>query len=123
MNTVIKLDKPGKFKQAWQSIKKAELNGQVIWLALFKGEYYWHKHNQDELFYVVSGQILIQMKNHSSVKLKQGQMFIVQKNIWHCPKSLTNSIVLMIEPKDIKTIKPTAGMDMASDKWKRLVWI
>ena len=99
------IKKSPKFKKAWNPVKQAELNGQVVWLALFKGEYYWHKHDKDELFFVVKGQIVIRMKNRKNVFLKQGQMFIVRKNVWHCPKSSIKSIVLMIEPKGIKTIK------------------
>ena len=73
-------------------------------LALFHGEYHWHVHEQeDELFYVHRGEIIIQIRGGPDISLREGQMAVVQKGIEHCPKSEDPSYVLMFEPAVLKS--------------------
>ena len=45
------IDKP------WSPIEIARINDYVIRMALFDGEYHWHKHtNEDELFLCIQGE-------------------------------------------------------------------
>jgi quercetin dioxygenase-like cupin family protein len=74
-------------------------------VANFLGEYFWHKHNVAEFFYVLSGEIEIQLKSKKPIKLKTGEFVEIRKNVWHCPKAKQRAVVLMIEKKTIKTIK------------------
>lgn len=86
--------------RAFYPIDVARVNNQIVRIALFKGEYHWHKHaKEDELFYVIKGKIIIQMKPpHSNITLTEGQMAVVPKNVEHCPMSEEDSYVLMFEP-------------------------
>ena len=81
-------------------IDVARVNNQVVRIALYKGEYHWHKHtNEDELFYVIRGKVTIQMKPpHSNITLKEGEMAVIPNGIEHCPISEENTYVLMFEP-------------------------
>ncbi|KYK19930.1 mannose-6-phosphate isomerase [Thermoplasmatales archaeon SG8-52-4] len=82
----------------------AQLNGQVVRMSYINGEFHWHKHiSQDELFYVLKGKIIIQLKEQKDITLSEGQMAVIPKEILHCPKSIEPSYVLLFEPIDLKT--------------------
>jgi quercetin dioxygenase-like cupin family protein len=90
--------------EAWSPVDVARVNDQVVRLSLLEGKFHWHKHtNEDELFYVVKGKIIIQLKGQPDITLHQGQMAVVPKGVKHCPKSLEPSYVLLFEPCVLKT--------------------
>ena len=95
---VRKLDKP------WSPVDLAKVNNQVIRLARLEGEFHWHKHtDEDELFYVFKGEIVIQLRDQPNIRLKEGEMAVIPKNVEHCPKSIKTSYVLLFEPFVLKT--------------------
>ncbi|NJE27007.1 cupin domain-containing protein [Thermococcus sp. MV5] len=97
-------DKIKEINKPWSPVEIARINEYVIRMALFDGEYHWHKHtNEDELFYVYKGSIVIQLKDQSDVILHEGEMVVVPKGIEHCPKALKPSYVLMFEPAVLKS--------------------
>lgn len=97
-NKIKEIDKP------WSPIEVARVNDYVIRMALFEGEYDWHKHtNEDELFYVYKGSIVIQLKDLPDIILHEGEMAVVPKGLEHCPKALKASYVLMFEPAVLKS--------------------
>ena len=50
--------------KTWSPVDVAQVNDQVVRLSLLEGEFHWHNHtNEDELFYVVKGEIVIQLKD------------------------------------------------------------
>lgn len=89
----------------WYPVEIAKVNNQVVRLALCKGEYHWHKHdNEDELFYVVEGELVIQMKKpYLDIVLKKGEIAVVPKGVEHCPKSDADTYVLMFEPYSLQS--------------------
>lgn len=88
----------------WHPIEVARINDQVVRMALVKGEYHWHKHaNEDELFYVLRGEIVIQIKDHPNIELGQGEMTVIPKAVEHCPKSSQDTYILMFEPYVLKS--------------------
>jgi mannose-6-phosphate isomerase-like protein (cupin superfamily) len=103
--TVIRLkDKMAKMSQPWSPMELLKVNDQVVRVALFDGMYPWHKHaNEDELFYVYKGSIVIQVKGHSTILLHEGEMVVMPKGIEHSPRSLEPSYVLMFEPASLKS--------------------
>ena len=84
-------------------IDLARINDQVVRMALIKGEYHWHDHeNEDELFYVVKGRITIQMRSpYSDIVLNKGELAVIPKGVEHCPLSSEESYVLMFEPASL----------------------
>ena len=49
-------EKLSKFNDHWNPKIVGELNNQHVKLVKFKGEFTWHKHdNEDEMFYVIKG--------------------------------------------------------------------
>ncbi len=86
------------FSDHWNPRVVAELNGQHVKLAKFQGEFDWHAHaNEDELFYVVSGEF--EMHFRDSVQLvTAGQMIVVPRGVEHRPVAEQEVHVMMFEP-------------------------
>ncbi|MBS3135758.1 cupin domain-containing protein [Candidatus Woesearchaeota archaeon] len=104
MHTVIDLKQ--KIKEfggkPYSPIDVSRINDYVVRMALFDGEYHWHKHaNDDELFFVYIGEIEIQYKGRKNARVKEGQMHIVPKGTEHCPRSIKPSYVLLFEPFNV----------------------
>ncbi len=90
--------------EPWSPIEVAHVNDQVVRLALCKGEFHWHKHTEeDELFYVLRGKLLIQMRVGPDIELNTGEMVVIPKSVEHCPKSDEDTYVLLFEPGKLRT--------------------
>jgi|SRR3989338_2904928 len=89
----------------WYPVDVARVNNQVVRIALFRGEYHWHVHSdEDELFYVLKGEMTIQMKKpHSDIILHESEIAVVPKGVEHCPKSDADTYVLMFEPYTLQS--------------------
>ena len=94
-------DKLSKFNDHWSPRIIAELNGQYVKLAKFKGEMVWHTHEEeDEYFQVIKGCITIHLRNQS-IELEEGECFVVPKGVEHKPEANTKEAhVLVFEPKE-----------------------
>ncbi len=78
----------------------AELNDQYVKLAKLKGEFIWHDHeNEDELFYIVKGQLQLKFKNRDDVLLSEGEIFVVPTGVEHLPIAEEECWVMLVEPK------------------------
>src|ERR1700744_1349820 len=85
----------------WFNQTLCKVNGSVVRLGVVKGEYHWHKHdNDDEFFYVVDGQLLIDLEDRT-VRLDPGQGFGVPRPGVHRPRAPRRTVVLMVENKGI----------------------
>jgi mannose-6-phosphate isomerase-like protein (cupin superfamily) len=97
-------DKIKEVEQPWSPVEVTRVNDQVVRMSLLKGEYHWHKHtNEDELFYVYKGKIVIQLKDQKDIVLQEGDMVVIPKGVEHCPKSIEPSYVLVFEPYVLKS--------------------
>jgi len=104
ISAITLLDKIKEINNPWSPVDVVKVNNHVVRLALFDGEFHWHKHtHEDELFYVIKGQIVIQLKNQPNLALSEGEMAVIPKNVEHCPKGLEPSYVLMVEPCVLKS--------------------
>ncbi len=84
--------------QAWYNQTLCEVGDVVVRLGVMRGEYHWHKHDeQDEFFFVLDGLFRIELAGKDTVELGPRQMFIVPKGLMHRPVVPTRSAVLMIE--------------------------
>lgn len=91
-------------QQTWFNQTLCRVNDSVVRVGVLHGEFHWHKHdNEDEFFYVVEGQFLIDLADRS-VELLPGQGFVVPRGVMHCTRAPQRSVVLMIEAA---TVKPT----------------
>ncbi|MEN6669256.1 cupin domain-containing protein [Psychrobacter sp. B38] len=66
----------------------------------FQGEYSFHKHEDtDDFFYVLEGEMFMDIEGESSRLVKAGELFIVPKGVSHRPRAEHEVKVLLIEPK------------------------
>lgn len=86
------------FAEHWSPKIVGELNGQYVKLVKFKGEFVWHKHDdEDELFYVLQGSFRMEFRD-KTVVLHEGEMLIVPKGTEHRPVADQEVSIMLFEP-------------------------
>lgn len=86
----------------WFNQTLTEVNNSVVRLGIVEGEYHWHKHdNDDEFFYVVSGQLLIDLEDRT-IELNPNQGVTIPKGVMHRPRAPKKTVMLMVETNDIQ---------------------
>ena len=78
-----------------------EVNDVFIKLVKIKGNKVpWHNHeNEDELFHIISGSLLLEVENHEPFKMNYGDLFIVKRGINHRISSKGECHIMLIENK------------------------
>ncbi|MDG2432657.1 cupin domain-containing protein [Flavobacterium sp.] len=78
-----------------------EVNDQYIKVAKIKGQDLpWHNHeNEDELFYIVSGTLLMEIENEPAFDMNQGDLFVVKKGVNHRVSAVEECSIMLIESK------------------------
>ena len=81
-----------------------EVNDQYVKIAKIKGqEVPWHNHeNEDELFYIIEGTLLMEIENETNRTMKTGDIFVVPKGINHKVSSIDECSIMLIETKTTK---------------------
>lgn len=101
MNVIDVEEKLSKISEFWSPKIVGELNGQFVKLAKLKGEFVWHHHeDEDELFMVIKGELIIKLKDED-IALKKGQFFIIPKGVEHLPVAENECHVMLFEPKSV----------------------
>lgn len=91
-------EKLSKFQDHWNPRIAGELNGQQVKLVKFKGEFVWHKHdNEDEMFYVLKGKFNMEFRD-KIVELNENEFLIVPRGIEHRPVAQEEVSVMLFEP-------------------------
>ena len=109
------------FTKEWTPQVIGELNGQYVKICKLKNDFVWHAHeNEDELFMVFKGTLLMDFRDGRTVRVKEGEVLIVPKGVEHRPH--TNGEVvfnLLFEPK---STEHTGGVETPLEA-KKLKWI
>lgn len=93
-------EKLSQFTSHWDPHVVANYNENEIMVVKFKGEFPFHKHDTtDDFFYVLSGEMQMDIENAESRTVKAGEMFIVPKGVVHRPRAEEEVQVMLIEPK------------------------
>lgn len=91
-------DKLSLFSEHWLPKNIAQMNDYHFKIAKVQGEFIWHDHPEtDEVFLVLHGQLEIQFRD-GSVKLNEGEMFVVPKGVEHKPVAVQECHILLVEP-------------------------
>jgi mannose-6-phosphate isomerase-like protein (cupin superfamily) len=89
------------FTEKWSNQTLTQVNGSVVRLGVVEGEFHWHKHdNDDEFFYVVEGQLLIDLEN-KTIELNPNQGVTISKGVMHRPRAPKKTVMLMVETSAI----------------------
>ncbi|MEC7286394.1 MAG: cupin domain-containing protein [Bacteroidota bacterium] len=109
------------FDKKWTPKIIGELNNQYVKLCKLEGEFVWHSHeNEDELFMVFKGKLLMDFRDGRTVEVNEGEILIVPKGVEHKPYTDGDVVFnLLFEPKTTKhtgDVKSTLTV-------KKLDWI
>jgi mannose-6-phosphate isomerase-like protein (cupin superfamily) len=86
----------------WFNQTLTTVNDALVRLGVFHGEFHWHKHDeQDEFFFVLEGELLLDIDHKETHKLKQHQGYTVPKGIMHRTRAPERTVVLMIEQRGV----------------------
>lgn len=105
MEKVIVAEKFSLFNEHWSPKIAGELNGQLVKLVKFQGEFVWHHHdNEDELFYVIKGQFDMHYRSPEApaedrvITIHEGEFLIMPKGVEHKPAAKEEVQVMLFEP-------------------------
>lgn len=85
----------------WDPKITGELNGQHVKLVKFKGEFVWHKHeNEDEMFYVIKGSFTMKLRD-GDITINENEFIIIPKGVEHCPYAEEEVSIMLFEPAGI----------------------
>ena len=95
---VINLQKLIQDQSNYINLIVSEVNDHALRIAVINGEFHWHKHEDcDELFYVLEGELFIDLENNETVSLKQGEIFTIPANTMHRTRSNERTVNLCFE--------------------------
>ena len=87
------------FEDYWNPKIAADLNDSYVKIAKLKGEFVWHHHeNEDELFLVTKGRLLIRLRS-GEITLGPGEFVVIPRGVEHLPIAEEEVHVVLIEPK------------------------
>jgi len=90
--------KLAQFNDHWNPRIIGELNKQHVKLAKIKGEFIWHKHDdEDEMFLVLKGTLKIEFRDRTET-IQENEIIIVPKGVEHKPIADEEVSIMLFEP-------------------------
>ena len=87
------------FSEPWQPRRLVSVNDYDVKVVKLLGEFTWHSHPEtDELFMVISGDLVIQLRD-GDVVLGPGDVYVVPRGVEHCPRADGEVSAILIEPQ------------------------
>ncbi|ULQ54910.1 cupin domain-containing protein [Flavihumibacter rivuli] len=89
------------FEKQWTTHIIGELNGQYVKLSKLQNDFVWHSHeNEDAMFMVFMGTLLIDFRDGRTVEVWEGEILIIPKGVEHRPRTNGEIVFnLLFEPK------------------------
>jgi mannose-6-phosphate isomerase-like protein (cupin superfamily) len=85
-------------KEYWSPKVVARVNDQYVKVAKLRGRLAWHSHEgEDELFYVLRGQLRIEYEGGRAVDLGPGSLHVVPRGALHNPVAEEECWIALIE--------------------------
>lgn len=98
MDKIIISEKLAQVSDHWNPHIIGELNGQHVKAVKLLGEFVWHHHdNEDELFLVIKGQLIMEFRD-KTVYINPGEFIIVPRKVEHRPVAKEEVEILLFEP-------------------------
>ena len=100
----------------WSPKVVGRVNDQYVKVAKLLGEFVWHAHDdEDELFQVVYGTLVIQFEDRDDITLEAGEFFVVPKGVRHNPIASEEVGIVLIE-----TVTTAHTGDVVTERTKSL---
>ncbi|GAA1307273.1 cupin domain-containing protein [Saccharothrix xinjiangensis] len=92
------------FDALWSPRVVTTVNDYDIRVAKVRGEHLWHVHDHtDEFFLVLEGELEIALEERT-VRLGQGDVFVVPRGARHKPSSAGGARIMVIEPSGTSSV-------------------
>ncbi|MEU2022457.1 cupin domain-containing protein [Streptomyces sp. NPDC016469] len=102
----------------WAPKTLLEANGLELKAAKLKGEFVWHNHPEgDELFIVITGELVIQLAGREDVRLGPGDMYVVPRDLDHCPVADEECHVLIMDAAGVVNTGGVTSEMTAEQEW------
>jgi mannose-6-phosphate isomerase-like protein (cupin superfamily) len=95
-----KVDIPAEIatNEPWFNQTLTRVNDSVVRLGIIEGEFHWHKHDEeDEFFLVLEGELLIDIEEGETISLTPHEGFTVPKGVVHRTRAPGRTAILMVE--------------------------
>jgi mannose-6-phosphate isomerase-like protein (cupin superfamily) len=84
--------------EPWFNETLVTVNDSVVRLGVVEGEFHWHKHDdQDEFFLVLDGELQIDLEGERTITLGPHQSFAVPRAVVHRTRAARRTAILMVE--------------------------
>ena len=91
-----------KVKKSFTRYVLTKVDNYYVYLVIFQGDYKRHRHPSDEFFYVLDGEIEVEVDGKLE-KIKKGEGLLLNKGTWHSSWSKRKSVVMVFERMDLPT--------------------
>ncbi len=89
--------------EPWFNQTLTSVNDAVVRLGVIEGEFHWHKHDDDdEFFLVLEGELLIDIEDRGTVTLGVHQGYTVPRGVVHRTRARERTIILMVESAGVQ---------------------
>jgi len=84
--------------EPWFNQTLTSVNDAVVRLGVLEGDFHWHKHDdEDEFFLVLEGELVIEIEGADTVRLGPHQGYTVPRAVMHKTSAPERSVILMVE--------------------------
>lgn len=85
------------FTETWSPRLVASVNNQDVKIAKLDGAFVFHAHpDTEELFYLISGQLTMEIEGGQDVIMSEGDVYVVPRGVRHRPVA-RDAKVMMVE--------------------------
>ncbi len=89
--------------EKWSNRSLSVVNDCVVRLGVIHGEFHWHKHDdEDEFFLVLEGRLLLDFEDEDTVELMPHQAYTVPRGRVHRTRAPERTVILMVEKSSVQ---------------------
>ena len=90
------------FHDQWSPKIVADVNDAQVKLAKLEGDFVWHAHaDEDELFLVLHGRLVIELRD-GEIVLDPGEFVVIPRGVEHRPVAREEVHVMLVEPRSTR---------------------
>lgn len=91
--------------EPWFNETLVSVNDAVVRLGVIDGDFHWHKHDdQDEFFLVLEGELLVDIEGSGTITVGRHQACSVPKGVVHRTRAAGRTTILMVEAAGVMPV-------------------